>query len=118
MRLGYISRSKFPIGEPKFSGASEGRLMANRRHAVGGVARPEEEMAAKKKASSWGGARSGAGRPIGSGPGPSPNARVNRIAVMLSNSELAKLERIASRKKIPVATLAYQLLMNGLRKAR
>lgn len=75
-------------------------------------------MAAKKKRAGWGGARRGAGRPMGSGSGPSPNARVNRIAVMLSNAELAKLERIANRKKMPLATLAYQLLINSLQRAR
>jgi len=37
---------------------------------------------------------------------------------MLSNAELAKLKRIANRKKMPVATLAYQLLMDNLQKAR
>lgn len=68
--------------------------------------------------SGWGGSRRGAGRPKGSGSGPSPNARVNRVAVMLTDTELTKLERIALRKKIPLATLAYELLAVGLRKVR
>ena len=73
---------------------------------------------AEKKSSTWGGSRTGAGRPKGSGTGPSPNARLNRIAVMLTNAELAKLVRIASRKKRPVATLAYELMRSALGKAR
>ena len=79
--------------------------------------RSGEKMAAKKS-SGWGGSRRGAGRPKGSGSGPSPNARVNRIAVMLTDVELAKLERIAVRKRLPVATLAYQLMSGALRKTR
>lgn len=76
-------------------------------------------MAAKtKKKKSWGGARVGAGRPKGSGSGPSPDARKNRVAVMLSDSELAKLVKIAERKGRPVATMAYEFLAGGLRRSR
>lgn len=76
-------------------------------------------MAAKaKKKLGWGGARPGAGRPKGSGSGPSPDARKNRVAVMLSDTELAKLVRIAARRKKPVATLAYELMAKGLKAAR
>ncbi|MFK7896196.1 MAG: hypothetical protein AB8G23_10190 [Myxococcota bacterium] len=76
-------------------------------------------MAAKSKTKkSWGGARKGAGRPKGSGSGPSPNARKNRVAVMLSDSELKKLARLADRKGRPLATLAYEYLAGGLRRAR
>jgi hypothetical protein len=74
-------------------------------------------MAAKKKYN-WGGARSGAGRPKGSGSGPSPNARKNRVAIMLTDTELEKLTRVSKRKKTPVATLAYALLARGLRTLR
>jgi hypothetical protein len=69
---------------------------------------------AKKKKASWGGARPGAGRPKGSGSGPSPNARRNRAAVMVSDSELARIERAARRMRRPVATLAYELIAEGL----
>ena len=76
-------------------------------------------MAAKpKKKYGWGGARPGAGRPKGSGTGPSPNARKNRVAIMLSDAELKKLTRVASRKKTPIATLAYELLAKGLKTQR
>lgn len=74
-------------------------------------------MAAKKK-STWGGARPGAGRPKGSGTGPGPNARKNRVAVMLSDTDLAKMSRIAKRKKMPVATLAFELIEKGLKALR
>ena len=76
-------------------------------------------MTAKSKAKrGWGGARPGAGRPKGSGSGPSPHARRNRVAIMLTDAELAKLRRIAGRKGRPVATLAYELMARGLRSLR
>ena len=37
---------------------------------------------------------------------------------MLTNVEVAKLERITKRKKMPVSTLAYRLLADDLRKTR
>lgn len=74
-------------------------------------------MAAKKKFG-WGGARPGAGRPKGSGRGPSPDARKNRVAIMLTDTELSKLQRVARRKKTPVATLAYELIAKGLKALR
>lgn len=74
-------------------------------------------MTAKKK-SSWGGARRGAGRPKGSGSGPSPNARKNRVAVMLTDTELLKIGRVAKRMKVPIATLAYEMIAKGLKSLR
>lgn len=71
-----------------------------------------------KKSNGWGGARPGAGRPKGSGRGPSPEARRNRVAIMLSDLELRKLARIARRRRKPVATLAYELLAKALRGLR
>lgn len=67
-----------------------------------------------KKRSNWGGVRPGAGRPKGSGAGPSPSARKNRIAVMLSDAELARLLALAELSGKPVATLAYELIHRGL----
>ncbi len=72
---------------------------------------------ARRKAG-WGGARPGAGRPRGSGPGPSADARRNRVAIMLSDLEVARLERIARRRKLPLATLAHALLRQALLRAR
>ncbi|MGB0618528.1 MAG: hypothetical protein ACPGVZ_03595 [Myxococcota bacterium] len=59
-------------------------------------------MTARKKFG-WGGARPGAGRPKGSGSGPSPNARKNRVAILLTDTELKKLNRLAARKNAPLA---------------
>lgn len=88
--------------------------------------RADGKTGVKKKADSsvarpkrgWGGARPGAGRPRGSGPGPSADARRNRVAIMLSDGELARLERIARRRKLPLATLAHALLRRALLQAR
>jgi len=70
---------------------------------------------AGKKRSKWGGVRTGAGRPKGSGPGPSPDARKNRIAVMLSDTELGRLEALAKLSDKPIATVAYEFVAGGLR---
>lgn len=70
-----------------------------------------------KKKTSWGGRRPGAGRPKGSGSGPSPNSRKNRVAVMFTDAEVSKLQVVAKRKKIPVATVAYNLIARSLKRA-
>jgi hypothetical protein len=79
-------------------------------------------MAAKKKArmkkGGWGGKRPGAGRPKGSGTGPSPNSRRNRVAIMLKDPELEKLTKLANKRGEGVATTAYRILTNGLKRAR
>ncbi len=71
-----------------------------------------------KKKGSWGGARPGAGRPKGSGTGPGPNSRCNRVAVMLSNKDLMRVVKLAQRRDLPLATLAHKLLLKGLRASR
>jgi len=71
---------------------------------------------ATKKKSGWGGRRKGAGRPKGSGKGPSPDARYNRVAVMFNNAEIAMLESAAAKKKLPVATVAYELIAKALKR--
>jgi hypothetical protein len=73
-------------------------------------------MKAKKK-STWGGKRNGAGRPVGSGSGPSPDSRRNRVAVMFTDDELAKLQQRAKTKRLPVATVAYNSIKRSLRSA-
>lgn len=72
----------------------------------------------RKTKSGWGGRRPGAGRPKGSGTGPSPGARINRVVAMLSNDELKALQRIARRKKIPLGTAAYQIIARALKRSR
>ena len=75
-------------------------------------------MSAKKQ-TQWGGVRPGAGRPKGSGTGPSPHARKNRIAVMLSDTELERLETLAGLAGKPIATVAHEFVARGLQsKAR
>jgi hypothetical protein len=85
------------------------KSVKRKRKAGGSAGRPK---------TGWGGARPGAGRPLGSGPGPSADARRNRVAIMLSDQELARLERIARRRKLPLATLAHALLRRALLQAR
>lgn len=68
-----------------------------------------------KKRRNWGGARPGAGRPKGSGTGSSPNARVHRVAIMLSRVDRERLESLAEGTGKPLATVAYELIVRGLR---
>jgi len=83
----------------------------------GGGKKKADRPAAHRKAG-WGGARPGAGRPRGSGAGPSADARRNRVAIMLSDPDLKRLEQLARRRKLPVATLAHLLLRRALLSAR
>ncbi len=78
----------------------------------------KKKARAKKKAapSGWGGRRKGAGRPKGSGKGPSPDARYNRVAVMFNNDEIKTLQSLAKKKGLPVATVAYQLIARSLKR--
>lgn len=73
-------------------------------------------MAAKKskKKGTWGGARKGAGRPKGTGTGQSPFSRRNRVAVMLTDTELRKLERDAMASRVPLSTRAHQIIARRL----
>lgn len=76
-------------------------------------------MAKKKTAKSksgWGGRRPGAGRPKGTGTGPSPAARINRVVAMVSNDELKVLQRIAREQKLPLGTAAYQILARAIKR--
>lgn len=66
------------------------------------------------KKGTWGGRRPGAGRPKGSGKGPSPDSRRNRVAVMLTDAELKTLRGVARRQGIPVSTAAYRFIAHSL----
>ena len=79
------------------------------------AARARKKKAAKKKGT-WGGRRAGAGRPKGSGTGPSPNSRRNRVAVMFRDTELKTLNAMAKREKVPVATTAYRIVLRALKR--
>ena len=61
-----------------------------------------------KKKTTWG------GRPKGSGSGRSPNSRKNRVAVMFTDTEVSKLQALATKQNIPVATIAYNLIARSL----
>ena len=79
------------------------------------AARARKKKATKKKGT-WGGRRAGAGRPKGSGTGPSPNSRRNRVAVMFKDTELKTLRAMAKREKVPVATTAYRIIERALKR--
>lgn len=87
------------------------------RKAIRGVSSATAARRKARKKSSWGGRRVGAGRPKGSGSGPSPDSRKNRVAVMFSDSEIGKLRALAKKSKIPVATAAYRLIERSLKRA-
>ena len=73
-----------------------------------------KKKASRKKAASWGGKRPGAGRPKGSGQGPSPDSRRNRVAIMFTDDELAILKRKAKKQRIPLSTLAYEMVSRSI----
>jgi hypothetical protein len=66
-------------------------------------------MGAMKKGS-WGGPRRGSGKK----PAPPETVRRNRVAVMLTDAELAKLHRLAEEKNLPLGTVAYEFVGRGL----
>ena len=78
----------------------------------------KKKTTTKKSANkgSWGGSRPGAGRPPGTGTGPSKDARINRVVAMLSNDELKTLQKHAKRQKLPLGTAAYQIIAKALRR--
>ena len=69
-------------------------------------------MAKVKRSKGPGGARPGAGRKAG----PPELVRRNRVVVMLTDAELANLERIASDRAI--GTVAYELLAAAINRRR
>ena len=77
---------------------------------------PARKKKAAKKKGTWGGKRAGAGRPKGSGTGPSPNSRRNRVAVMFKDTELKALSTLARREKVPVSTAAYRIVARALKR--
>lgn len=60
-----------------------------------------------------GGPRPGAGRPRKSSSGA---IRRNRIAFMVTDAELAKLEALAEERSLPVGTVAYEIVERSLRR--
>ena len=62
----------------------------------------------------WGGPRRGAGRT----PAPADTVRKNRVAIMLTDAELAKLQKLADEKELPLGTVAYEFVARGLKRRR
>jgi hypothetical protein len=57
-----------------------------------------------------GGPRPGSGRPKG----PATEVRRNRVVIMLTDGELAKLNDLASDKDLPLSTTAYEIVGRAL----
>ncbi len=83
-----------------------------------GVRKKTTRKKSVRKKSRWGGRRTGAGRPPGTGTGPSKHARVNRVVAMLSNDELKILQAHARREKLPLGTAAYRIIARALHRLR
>lgn len=66
----------------------------------------------------WGGPRKGAGRPPGTGPGPSPDSRRNRLTILLTDAEMTALRKLAEERDLPVGTVAYEIVALSLRRAK
>ena len=71
---------------------------------------------ASKKSNGWGGRRHGAGRPLGSGTGPSRHARINRVVVMLSNDEFKTMQKHSKAQSLPLGTAAYRIVARSLKR--
>ena len=57
------------------------------------------------------------GRPKGSG-GPPELVRRNRVVVMMTDAEAAKLHRLADENDIAVGTAAYEILARALKRRK
>ena len=71
-----------------------------------------------KKKGTHGGRREGAGRPPGTGPGPSPDARTNRVSVMFSDKELVRLRAEARKRDLPASTVAHLFVARALKRKK
>jgi hypothetical protein len=49
---------------------------------------------------------------------PSEEVRHNRVVVLLTDAELAKLHRLAQRKALPRGTAAYEIVARALARQR
>ncbi len=59
----------------------------------------------------WGGRRKGAGHPK---TGSSPDARRNRVTVLLRDDEIARLRKLAQENDLPTGTMLYELVKQRL----
>jgi len=67
-----------------------------------------------RKTGGRGGRRKGAGMK----PGPPEMVRRNRVVVMVTDGELAKLHRLAQERNLPPGTVAYEFVGRGLARRR
>ena len=74
-------------------------------------------MSGKMKGT-WGGKRKGAGRPPGTGSGPSYESRNFRVMLMLTRAELEQLRALAAQRAIAVGTMAYEIVRAALARRR
>jgi hypothetical protein len=51
-------------------------------------------------------------------PGPAETIRRNRVVVMLTDGELAKLHHLADERNLPLGTAAYEFVARGLARRR
>ena len=70
-------------------------------------------MAAVRKGA-WGGPRRGSGRK----PEVEGQVRRNRVVVMLTDTQLAKLQKLAHEKDLPLGTVAYEFVGRGLKRRK
>ena len=66
------------------------------------------------KSTGRGGPRPGSGRPRGK----ASDVRKNRVVVMVTDAELGKLHRLAESSKLPMGTVAYQILSAALKRRK
>lgn len=59
-----------------------------------------------------GGPRPGSGRPRG----PESEVRRNRVQLMLNDAEYAQLEAIAKERRLPIGTVAYEIVYRSLQR--
>jgi len=58
----------------------------------------------------------GGRRRMGRPPRPPEEVRWNRVTFTLTDAELAKLERLAEEKDLPLGTVAYEIVVRTLRR--
>ena len=49
---------------------------------------------------------------------PSEAVRRNRVVIMLTDAEIAKLHRLADAKELPIGTLAYKVFSEAFRRKK
>ena len=58
------------------------------------------------------------GRKVGRPAGPTARVRRNRVVIMLTDSEFAKLHRLAAKRDLPLGTVSYQMFAPVLKRQK